>query len=370
MKKKRILFLYELVGFGHKQIANATAKRLKEKHPEFIIKSEDLGGKYYPFVIGSMRIGYSLFVQNASGLYNYLYHKGTNRKSRFFLNLPTSIVKEKFKEFIQDFNPDLIVSAYALDTSAVSLLNDKELKTKLIAIATDFFVHSYYISKNVDKYCVASKFSKRVMVDSGADPKKIEITGLPVTKKFLIKGNKQKAKRKFGFSQDKTLILIVGGGLGLGRIEKALETLDSIDEEVQIAFVAGKNENLYKKLTRKKFRKNVKIYGFIKDLDSLMDAADIYVGRAGGNGISEVFAKRIPMIYFGGLPSQERANAEYLESIKVGFIAKTPKKLKEVASRMINKKELLINMKKNIQKNNMDKASDNIIKVIEKELNF
>ena len=82
--------------------------------------------------------------------------------------------------------------------------------------------------------------------------------------------------------------------------------------------VCGRNEPLRVELTEavKKLAKRSKVsftlLGFTSDMDELMTAADLYVGKPGGLTTSEALSKGLAMVVINPIPGQEERNSDHL----------------------------------------------------------
>ena len=56
---------------------------------------------------------------------------------------------------------------------------------------------------------------------------------------------------------------------------------------------------------------NVKVFGFIDNVDVLMDAADCIITKPGGLTTTEAMSKNLPMILVNPIPGQEDRNQEF-----------------------------------------------------------
>ena len=82
--------------------------------------------------------------------------------------------------------------------------------------------------------------------------------------------------------------------------------------------VCGRNEALQgrtnrdvKKLTRRS-AVSFTLLGFTTEMDELMAAADLYVGKPGGLTTSEALSKGLPMVVINPIPGQEERNSDHL----------------------------------------------------------
>jgi processive 1,2-diacylglycerol beta-glucosyltransferase len=87
--------------------------------------------------------------------------------------------------------------------------------------------------------------------------------------------------------------------------------------------VCGQDKNLYKSLDNvvENARNPIVRFGFVRNVDELMSAADIVITKAGGLTVSEALTKRLPIIIYKPIPGQEQENAAFLEKIGAGRTA-------------------------------------------------
>src|SRR5205085_12315245 len=98
---------------------------------------------------------------------------------------------------------------------------------------------------------------------------------------------------------------------GLGPLEEMLGSIQPLP--LQCIITTGVNRELFR-LLNKRFSRNkrVKILGYTRLVNTLMDASDLLVTKPGGLTSSEALAKGLPMIITNPIPGQEERNARYL----------------------------------------------------------
>jgi processive 1,2-diacylglycerol beta-glucosyltransferase len=87
--------------------------------------------------------------------------------------------------------------------------------------------------------------------------------------------------------------------------------------DAQIVAICGRNEKLREKLQAivdKAGRANpaVKVIGYTTQMDELMAAADLLVGKPGGLTTSEALASGVLPVIVNPIPGQEERNADHL----------------------------------------------------------
>ena len=119
------------------------------------------------------------------------------------------------------------------------------------------------------------------------------LTGSPIRQE-LFRGSREKGLSFCGFTDDKPVILIIGGSLGAVRVNEAVRAiLPQLLERFQIIHLCGKGK-MDESLNG---TKGYVQFEYIKEeLRDLMAAADIMISRAGANAICEILALRKPNI--------------------------------------------------------------------------
>ena len=151
------------------------------------------------------------------------------------------------------------------------------------------------LAKKADKICVAYDNMERFF-----PAEKIIMTGNPVRQALLdTKMSKEEAIKSFGLDPSKKTILIVGGSLGAGTVNKSvMQHLDEIAESgVQVIWQTGKyyNADINAQLKGCDLPM-IKVLDFISDMGAAYKAADLVISRAGASSISEFCLLGTPVI--------------------------------------------------------------------------
>ena len=119
------------------------------------------------------------------------------------------------------------------------------------------------------------------------------LTGSPIREE-LFQGDRREGLRLCEFTEDKPVLLIIGGSLGSVAINNAIRNnLDALLEKYQIIHLCGRN-NLDQRLLEKK---GYQQFEYVKkELKHYFACADVVVSRAGANAICELLALRKPNI--------------------------------------------------------------------------
>jgi processive 1,2-diacylglycerol beta-glucosyltransferase len=224
-----------------------------------------------------------------------------------------------FVELIKSYDPAWAVCTHFLPAEIVSWLKARRrLRARLAVVVTDLDVHGMWLYRHVDRYFVALDETREHLVRLGIDREKITVSGIPVDPSFAAPQDKHAMRRKHRFSPDRTTILVAAGGFGVGPVEHLVSNLLQLTHRAQVVVICGRSEDLKRRVDKVAAAvpadANVTItaLGFTTEMDELMAASDILVGKPGGLTTSEALAKGLAFVIVNPIPGQEERNADHL----------------------------------------------------------
>jgi len=120
---------------------------------------------------------------------------------------------------------------------------------------------------------------------------KAVLTGTPIRTE-LTEGSRSRGMEMCGFTDDKPVILVIGGSQGAGSINKIVRsTLPKLLNEYQVIHICGKDKMDNLLLNKPGYAQFEYLKEGLKDAIAL---SDIVVSRAGANSICELLALRKP----------------------------------------------------------------------------
>ncbi len=322
---KRILFLYISPSSGHQHAADAVREALGLLEPSWETFGIDSFSYAYPKIGKLISRAYLEVLRRTPALWNYVYDnpdvETATREIREILNL---ISGPKMQNLVERYTPEALVCTQAVPCSVFAAEKRRRgLTIPLIAVVTDFAIHSYWVYPEVDLYCVPSEDVRKDLIRYGIDATRIVVTGIPISPKFLKPQRKEQVRMRLGLDPKKTTLLIMGGSQGMGPLQETLEKLQELP--VQCLVATGLNRELYRLLRKTHGQdKQTRLFGYTRRIHQLMEAADILITKPGGLTSSEALAKNLPMILTSPIPGQEERNARYLEKIGVAQSADAP----------------------------------------------
>ena len=317
---KKILILSAAVGAGHLRAAEAVEKEFKRQHPTAEVKNIDvlnytnplfrrLYGKAYLDMVNRMP-------EVLGWMYDSLDKPWENERRRLALDRLNTLPLIKF---LKSYQPDLAVCTHFLPAEIISWLTAKgKINFPQAIVVTDFDAHALWLCHYYERYFVALDETKVHLAKLGIPANKITVSGIPIDPIFAEIKGKPAMREKHGLEKDKLTILVSAGGFGVGNVENLLRALSDLQTTSQIVAICGRNEELKTKLERlakenlNNERVTFKPIGFTREMDELMSAADLIVGKPGGLTTSEAMAKGLIFVVVNPIPGQEERNSDHL----------------------------------------------------------
>ena len=332
MKQTRIVFLYSAPTGGHRECAEAVRSVFQRASGSQVQTfGLDAIRTLYPLLGGLIAKTYLEILKYTPQIWDFLYdHPDLAEITRELRQLFSFLDSPKLKALLMEYRPNVFVCTHAVPAGLIAEQKRRgNCKIPLVAVVTDYDVHSFLVYPDVDLYIVANAESKEALLARGIEGTKIRICGIPVNPAFNRKISQSEARKKLGLDIHRPAVLIMGGTRGLGPIEKILEELLLLKPAPQILIVTGDNKELAGGISEHKKTRGVQIYEFTKQVPLLMDASDLLITKPGGLTSSEALIKGLPMLIVHPIPGQEERNARYLIKNGAAVQIKELKDLKE-----------------------------------------
>ena len=256
--------------------------------------------------------------------------------------------KKISEKIIKINNSDLIIS----DEDFASLTVAQNLKIPNILI-TDVLETKFtkgiasLIERKMNKSMmnIIKKCDVVIIPEEGHDQGNIKRVG-PIVREINV--SREELREKFSFNKTTIIVSVGGTDAGLFLIEKSIESILKINQDIEIVVVSGP-------AISKKFS-NVRNLGFVDNLHELIFASDLIISLAGKSTIDEAKAYGTPGIFIpikGHFEQEDNAKTE-------GFIFEDINRLETLISEKLEQKRNKINT-------NGAKLASEIIKKMIKE---
>jgi len=239
--------------------------------------------------------------------------------------------KKISEKIIKKNNSNLIIS----DEDFASLTVAQNLKIPNILI-TDVLETKFtkgiasFIERKMNKSMmkIIKNCNLVIIPEEGDDQDNIRRTG-PIVRETNL--SREELRRKFSFDKTTIVISIGGTSAGLFLIDKAIESILKINQDIEIVVVSGPS-------VTKKFD-NVKNLGFIDNLHELISASDLIISLAGKSTIDEAKAYGTPGIF---IPIKDHFEQEDNAKIE-GFVFEDINRLDELILEKLEEKRNKVN---------------------------
>ena len=334
---KRILILTADAGFGHRSAAKAVAEALDELYGKAceVTILNPLDNEKTPFFLRDSQSDYDRIVKELPEIYRLGYEASDTAIPGLILeNAITISLQQTMLEVLRQYQPDAILSTYPLYQAPLkSIFLASEYNLPLLTVVTDLVtVHRLWFHKKVDACLVPNAIVRDLAESLGVPADRIHITGIPVSPQISREQRSQaEIRASLGWRPDLPTFLAVGSR----RVENLVESLNVLNHfgrPLQLAVVAGKDDELYAELQKMDWHVPAHIYNFVDFMPSLMHAADGLICKAGGLVVTEALACGLPMMLVDVLPGQETGNAQYVVDAGAGDLVRTPMAVLETAA--------------------------------------
>lgn len=218
--------------------------------------------------------------------------RGLQRRLTFenikvLINLWKSLCKAR--KIIREFKPDAVVGVGGYASGPIGRVAVKAGIPLILQEQNSYAgVTNKLLARKAHRVCVAYEGMERFF---GND--KLVFTGNPVRKDLLqSQGKREEGMAFYGLDPLKKTVLVTGGSLGAGTLNKAVrKNIEVIAgwTEVQVLWQCGSYyyEHLKKELEGN-LPANIHLTAFLKRMDLAYACADVVVARAGAGTISEL----------------------------------------------------------------------------------
>ena len=240
---------------------------------------------------------------------------------------------EQLYAYIQEGGYDAVICTHVFSGLLLrQTLREYPLQLKTAFVGTDYTCSPGTAQSELDHYFIPAESLTAEFAVQGVPASKIVASGIPVCKEFYEHTDKGKAKETLGIDPSHIHLLMMCGSMGCGPMEKLAKLLSrGMDETMELSIICGTNEKLQQELTGAfGCFPGIHIHGFVKDIASLMDSADLYLTKPGGLSTTEAAAKRLPMVFVDAVAGCEEYNMHYFTSIGGAVTADNPEDLAQL----------------------------------------
>jgi UDP-N-acetylglucosamine:LPS N-acetylglucosamine transferase len=240
---------------------------------------------------------------------------------------------------LEETRPQLVVSVHPLANRLIgNTRRQYRLSFRLITVVTDLVsLHAAWADPDAELCIVPTEEAYARMLKTGMPESKLLLSGFPVHPKFTAYTRpKHEARRALGLAIEPFTVLVTSGGVGAGNLREMVVELERAYPQQQFLVVTGKNAALRQELEALGLGANVRIYGFVGNMEELMAASDIIITKAGPGTLMEALVMRRPVIVTQAVGMQERGNIDLVLNHELGAFCPTIDRIIPAVAELMN----------------------------------
>lgn len=314
----KVLILTEsIAGTGHHKAAENIAKGILALYPKAQIEIDTTLTHANPMLERITSKLYMGTIRHASTLWGWAYHRD-QEWSFMGKHLLRKYIAKRLYSYIEERSPDIIVSTHAFCLGGLAQLKHQVTRPFRLGVAlTDYCVNPFWIHPEVDHYFVGAEELKSLMIEKyGVIEGKISVTGIPIDLSYNQRLEKEYVRKKLNVDENAFLLLVMGGGLGLVPFIEILQGLASIQHNISICVITGKNmqarEEVERWLADGSYPHVIQTFDYVTNMEEWLFASDFVISKPGGLTVSEALACHVPLLIYKPIPGQEERNSQFL----------------------------------------------------------
>lgn len=343
--KKKILIPMMQAGAGHKIPALAVEEAIHRLYP----------GKYETHVSDFAKEAGAIWAdkQILAGwdlcLKNHTLAKASYRVMEWLHPLSRAYVPVFFPgyirkgiRFIEDFQPDIVYSTqyFCTQISAYARIWLKRDFPIIGQLTDPFEGYSWWSDKKADWLLTASEESKSILMEHGVPEDHIKIMPFPLDRKFFnVERKKEEILQELDLDPSKITLLATGGGHGIGKSVEYMKAVYLSGLPLNYIAVTGKNEQLKDELLEllEKHPRGteMRVLGFVDNMNELLKACDVFLTKAGSNSTMEALVMERPIIFSHWVNYAEKTNVDFVLKNGYGWIADDKEQLLKILSNIL-----------------------------------
>ncbi|GKZ00075.1 hypothetical protein MPSEU_000960900 [Mayamaea pseudoterrestris] len=288
-----VLFLSSDTGGGHRASAESLGKQFQLLYPGSTYNLLDIVEKDCVPPYNSL-VSYYKHLSTHPTQWKLVYSVSNSRAFEMIADAHLKLMCERaVRRSIQQYNPDVVVSVHPLMCNVPVLSCHKISKETgvhlpMFTVVTDLgSAHCLWFANGVEKMFVGSEQVQELAMIRGRVPQeKLVLSGLPIRHDFAVQAEglgdrmslegmeyQRKVRRELELPyDDRRTILVMGGGEGVGSLERIVDALycelvsQGIDALVMV--ICGRNEKLKNELEHKEWRSVYKRWMAAKERSS------------------------------------------------------------------------------------------------------
>jgi len=217
-------------------------------------------------------------------------------------------------EYLEENRFDTVITTHLFPAEILTNMRRHGIPVpKTLFVATDYTCIPFTEETECDAYVIPTADLSGDFSGRGIPAEKLHPLGIPTGARFSAPEDRAALRQRLGLAEDKRYLLITGGSMGGGKIEKAIGKLRahySCREDTVLIIVCGSNKVLFDKLSPQADSRTT-VIGYTQDMASYIKACDLFITKPGGLSSTEAAVCGVPIFHTSPIPGCESHNARY-----------------------------------------------------------
>lgn len=238
--------------------------------------------------------------------------------------------------FLRDYAADAVI-ATEVGACELAALCKREAHANFVLVGVELMdFNRAWVQPEIDLFLTTHPDLAAELVNAGAPASKVVTTGQPIHPAFASLPSRAVARQKLGVKADAIQILLSLGSQGFGTPERILREILKVRADLEVVLLAGRNRRIAKRLRERcKHLPQVRVLGWIDNVQEWMVASDLMISKPGGGTLNEGFACGLPMLAFNPLPGNEERTCRWIEKWRAGIWVKKPDDLAPIIASLL-----------------------------------
>ncbi|GAE35452.1 MGDG synthase family glycosyltransferase [Halalkalibacter akibai] len=355
------------IGNGHNEASRALKEQLELQGDN--VQIIDTFQSIHPLLHKTFLELYLKMIEKTPRLWGRLYRYSEEFSWFLLMDQLGTFFCQKLNSILKKQSTTIMISTHPFVTAFLSRLKKKKnINIPLYTVITDLYLHPAYVRPEIDGYFTASPYIEEFSKEYNVPIDQLFCTGIPIKSIPDVNIPRWKVRNDLKLQSDEKTILITGGGLGLGKYEDLLETLEQLEEKVQVLCMTGFNSELEKRIMALNSKHRIHVISYTERFTEYLRASDVVLSKAGGLTMAEALACETPTVIYQPVPGHEEDNAQFLIDFGAAVKAEKIGDVKNLVEKMLEDKEYyqtLVNNAKKIKKPEAAKQIAFMIKQLE-----
>jgi processive 1,2-diacylglycerol beta-glucosyltransferase len=319
-----ILILSSAIGSGHMRASAAVVRGVALLDPEKTCSIVDFPHEVSPGIEQLLRSAYLGSLKLWPAAYGRIYRSSGSARPGSYRNYVERAGLRTLERLVSSSGARALVAPHFYGAGVLGNYKERNPQTFAAVVLTDYVPHPIGVSPNLDLYVVADEAAAEIVTRLGVPEEKIHPTGIPIDPLFEEPADPSGVRRDLLELEDDDLpvVLVMGGGLGGGELEKAVSLLFEASAAMHLAVLCGSNDRSRERLERKAAREghSATFLAFTDRVRDLMAGATALVTKPGGMSCTEALAAALPQVLYHPIPGQEEDNAAAMARYGAGVV--------------------------------------------------